>query len=214
MKRRKMANKPSVIIVFIVICITSASSQVGQLRSSHVLSEQQISTAFGDKRVVAFDDHRIEVTSANATRTKPEFRYSTTDSFLYMVPLGAVDQPDRMLSVWEGPTVVTHVVIFSFDERGGTNNPPRTKDRVLLDVHSYGLPSILYVRDAEILILKEKGESASNSDGEPMNRILVWDGERYLERGVVTNDKLWSALSAADLFIKHRNDTHPVVVKP
>lgn len=193
---------------FIIGCAACCGAQQNGPPVNQILLKQRVLTVSGEKEIVVTSDHTLKVNEAATQRT--EYRYSTADIFLYSVPLGATDQPDRILTVWEGPTVVTHIVVLSLNQiEDLTNTSRKKKSRVLLDVSGYGLPSILYVRDAEVMILPEK-----KPDNDYLNRIFLWDGNQYVDRGVATDDQLWSKLKVADAFIQHRNDIRPVIVKP
>jgi hypothetical protein len=182
-------------------------AQQNRAQTNQILLKQRVLTVSGEKEIVVLSDHTLKISDADTQRT--EYQYSTADIFLYSVPLGAADQPDRILTVWEGPTIVTHIVVFSLNRLENTPSTSRKDNRVLLDVAAFGLPSTLYVRDAEVMLLPEK-----KTDNDYVNRIFLWDGNRYTDRGLATDDQVWSKLRVIDAFIKHRNDVHPVTVRP
>ena len=190
-------------------------SQSSMKTGSLILAKQSFSTGQGGKTVVVSGEGDLEIADSQKSadsHSKP-YHYSSVNIFLYMMPLGAQDQPDRLLTVWEAPTGSTQVVVLSLLSPVLSPTGKSGEGRVLLESGGYGLPSILHIRDGEVLIVGRRPDQVSGVDSVESYIVYLWDGLKYKQYATATDQQLWSALKATEIEIQHRNDQNPVIVK-
>ena len=192
------------------------NTQVRALATPLTLARESFSTVQGGKEVVVSAEGTLEIKNSfrnDGTHPRP-FRYSSSYLFLYMMPLGAQDQPDRLLTVWESPDSITQIIVFSLLSHPQSNDDDPRKGRILLKESGIGLPSLINIRDAEILVMSQRPARLAVDSADEVCLVYLWDGIAYRKYATATPDRIWSILKSADSYLEHRNDQKPIIVKP
>jgi hypothetical protein len=109
--------------------------QFRAIASPAMRSSASFSTIEGEKHVSVTTEGTLEISASDSAGKRSDFyRYSSAWIFLYMLPLGAEDQPDRLLTVWESPTSTTEVVVFNLLSSSHPSTGGSDQARVLLKV--------------------------------------------------------------------------------
>lgn len=205
------------LLLLLLLFAGNLRAQAPAKADSPILARESFSTIQGGKTVTVSSEGVVEIMNSNGSgdpRART-YRYSSVNVFLYMIPLGAQDQPDRLLTVWEAPTGSTRIAVLNLLSAVDQRAAKREAGRVLLEAGGFGLPSLLYVRDGELLIVgQQHGRASEGSSSGESYIVYLWDGAKYKQYAAVGSKGLWSVLSTVDAVVRHRGDVNPVVVKP
>jgi hypothetical protein len=190
--------------------------QFRAIASPAMRSSASFSTIEGEKHVSVTTEGTLEISASDSAGKRSDFyRYSSAWIFLYMLPLGAEDQPDRLLTVWESPTSTTEVVVFNLLSSSHPSTGGSDQARVLLKVGGGGLPSLLYLPNGEIIVIQQRGALSTGRDqGEPSNLVYLWNGVSYKKYSSTVQKGLWSTLESAADELTQRDKPTPTIVKP